>query len=225
MTTVSELLYMADHGQLKMPDFQRGWVWKRANVKELFGSLYQGYPIGSIIVWPTRSHDGRPLDSVIDGQQRISALYAVLRGLKPPWFTDHDEHTLGELLFGLEEERFEYPNTARSSDPLWVSTKRVCQSTEWWFEELPRLNLAASEESAYTQRISQLAALPSKEVFLSRLPDKTGIDDAYRVFRVVNRAGTTVSEGDLALGQISLKWPNARTAVEKMLEHWKKRRL
>ncbi len=220
MATIQELLFQADNAQLRMPEFQRGWVWKRKNVRELFNSLYHGYPIGSIIVWPMKADDGRLVDSVIDGQQRLSALYGVIRGSKPHWSTDHDENALANLMFGLEEEQFDYATRERLDDPLWISVTEICLNPERWFERLPELALEASTQAEYTHRITRLTNLASKEVFVSRLPDKTGVEDAYRVFKVVNRAGTNVSEGDLVLGQISLKWYDAREVVEKRLDQW-----
>jgi hypothetical protein len=220
MPTISDLLFSADNGQLKMPEFQRGWVWKRKNVKELFDSLYRGYPIGSIIVWPTFGDDGRPYDSVIDGQQRLSTLYAVVRGAKPPWFKGQDESALVDLLFNLQKEEFDYATKARRREPLWVGVTKVIQDPEWWFGRLPEMKLEPTLAAEYTQRITRLSNLSSKELLVSRLPDKTSVEDAYRVFKVVNRAGTTVSEGDLVLGQISLKWQDAREIIEKRIGRW-----
>ncbi len=220
MAKISELLFQVDNGQLTMPEFQRGWVWKKKNVKEFFESLYNDYPVGSLIVWPIQSRDGRPLDSVIDGQQRLSTLYAVLRGKKPPWLTVHDVSEW-DLHFNLENEEFEFASAERKVDPLWVSVTRVCNDTQWWYEQSETADWSATEKARYSQRISKIANLCSKDIFLSRLPEKVQAADAVDVFAIVNRAGTKVSEGDLILGQISLEWPEARETIEKRLGQWR----
>ncbi|MXZ99096.1 MAG: DUF262 domain-containing protein [Acidimicrobiaceae bacterium] len=220
MATISELLFKAENGQLAMPDFQRGWVWKRRNVTEFLDSLYHEFPVGSIIVWPTNGADGRLLDCVIDGKQRLSTLYAVIRGSKPPWLKDHDE-SAWNLLFNLEEERFDVATRARLEDQRWVSVTKACGGTQWWFEQLNDMHWQSTEQAKYSQRISRLSGLPSKEIFVSRLPEKMAVADALRVFQIVNRAGTKVREGDLILGQLSLKWPEAREILEKRLGQWR----
>lgn len=220
MATISELLFKVDNGQLTMPDFQRGWVWKKRNVTEFLDSLYHEYPVGSIIMWPTNGGDGRLLDYVIDGQQRLSTLYAVIRGGKPPWLKDHDV-SAWNLLFNLEEEKFDVATRERLEDQRWVSVTRACSGTQWWFEQLSDMCWPSTEQAKYSQRISRLSGLPSKEIFVSRLPEKMAVADALRVFRIVNRAGTKVRDGDLILGQISMKWPDARDVVEKRLGQWR----
>ncbi len=220
MAKISELLFQVDSGQLTMPDFQRGWVWKKKNVLEFFHSLYHECPVGSLIVWPTKTADGQPRDSVIDGQQRLSTLYAVLRGKKPPWFTVHDLSTW-DLHFNLESEDFEFASAERKEDPLWVSVTRVCDDTRWWYEQSDTVEWSATEKARYSQRISKLTSLCSKEIFVSRLPATIDVAGAVNVFSIVNRAGTKVSEGDLILGQISLEWPEARETIEKRLDQWR----
>ncbi|MCY4068506.1 MAG: DUF262 domain-containing protein [Acidimicrobiaceae bacterium] len=220
MAKISELLFQADNGQLTMPDFQRGWVWKKQHVKKFFNSLYRDYPVGSLIVCPIKSNDGRPLDSVIDGKQRLSTLYAVIRGKQPPWLTDHDV-TAWDLHFNLQSEEFDVASKERMEDPLWVSVKRVCDDTQWWHEQLDTLDWDSTERALYSQRISKLASLCSKEIVVFRLPEMIDVASAVDVFSIVNRAGTRVSEGDLILGQISLEWHEARETIEKRLGLWR----
>ena len=88
---ISLLLDQIDHGQLGLPDLQRPYVWDRAKVRDLFDSLYRGYPAGYFLFWnPPEEADGRrigadkPEDSppkmIVDGQQRLTGLYAVIKG-------------------------------------------------------------------------------------------------------------------------------------------------
>jgi len=89
-----ELLFgYIDIGDLWLPDIQRPFVWKDAKVRDLFDSLYKGYPIWSYLLWrnstTSKSHHigikerehKDPNLLIIDGQQRLTALYSVFRGV------------------------------------------------------------------------------------------------------------------------------------------------
>jgi hypothetical protein len=85
-----------DLGKLRVPEFQRDFVWGPKNVVELFASIYEGFPIGSMLLWTTSNSKYRPkLDRgtpfpiqrvsypttfVLDGVQRLSSLYGAFSG-------------------------------------------------------------------------------------------------------------------------------------------------
>lgn len=91
--TVEELVGMIERGELRLPEMQRRYVWKATRVRDLMDSLYRGYPSGAILVW--ESDEDVPLREfsvgqqaspykttklLLDGQQRLTSLSAVLRG-------------------------------------------------------------------------------------------------------------------------------------------------
>jgi len=91
---VSRLVERTNAGEIKIPKFQRGFVWKPADVLDLLESILQGYPIGSLLFWRTDQKlkserdiqgfllpptpDKYPTNYVLDGQQRLTTIYAVL---------------------------------------------------------------------------------------------------------------------------------------------------
>ena len=90
---ISSLIEDIDMGKIGLPELQRPFVWPNVNVRDLFDSLYRGYPSGSILMWetdepvPTRdsaiaqntsAFAGRKL--LLDGQQRLTSLTAVING-------------------------------------------------------------------------------------------------------------------------------------------------
>jgi uncharacterized protein with ParB-like and HNH nuclease domain len=93
---ISVILDFIDNGLLALPEFQRGYVWNREQVRGLFDSLYRRHPIGGLLVWATESqtasHRGdSPLATgvvklLLDGQQRMTSLYGVVRGNPPKFF-------------------------------------------------------------------------------------------------------------------------------------------
>ena len=64
---ISTILDYIDSGHIALPEFQRGYVWNRDQVRGLFGSLYRRHPVGGLLVWATASQtathrgDGRPV--------------------------------------------------------------------------------------------------------------------------------------------------------------------
>src|ERR1041384_3961136 len=77
-------------GKIGLPDIQRPFVWPNKNVRNLFDSLYRGYPAGYLLFWETgangdlktigkNSHQKPASLAIVDGQQRLTSLYAVLK--------------------------------------------------------------------------------------------------------------------------------------------------
>lgn len=91
--SVEELVGMIQRGELRLPEMQRRYVWKSTRVRDLLDSLYRGYPSGTILLWDTEedvplqkfsvSQNSNPFHStrlLLDGQQRLTSLSAVIRG-------------------------------------------------------------------------------------------------------------------------------------------------
>jgi hypothetical protein len=91
--SVEELVGMIERGELRLPEMQRRYVWRSTRVRDLLDSLYRGYPSGAILLWETDepvplqemavSQQANPYKStrlLLDGQQRLTSLSAVIRG-------------------------------------------------------------------------------------------------------------------------------------------------
>lgn len=110
--TVEELVGKIERGELRLPEMQRRYVWRSPRVRDLLDSLYRGYPSGAILLWETDEavplqdfaikQQGNPYQStrlLLDGQQRLTSLSAVIRG--EPVSVRGRKRPL-ELLFNLE---------------------------------------------------------------------------------------------------------------------------
>jgi len=110
--SVEELVSMIERGELRLPEMQRRYVWRSTRVRDLLDSLYRGYPSGAILLWET--DESVPLQDfavaqqtapyqtkrlLLDGQQRLTSLAAVIRG-QP--VTVRGRRRPIELLFNLE---------------------------------------------------------------------------------------------------------------------------
>ena len=84
---IQTILDQIDLGSIALPEFQRGYVWNRDQVRSLMDSLYRKHPVGSLLVWVTKtmssaSRGDGPLAPgsvklLFDGQQRITSLYGM----------------------------------------------------------------------------------------------------------------------------------------------------
>src|ERR1700748_1565792 len=114
--TLSSLADAIANGQIGLPDIQRPFVWKNVKVRDLFDSMYRGYPIGYLLFWETGVRPGTrqigtdqkqlaPTRVIVDGQQRLTSLYAVIRGI--PVIRDNFATETIEIAFNPLEGRFE----------------------------------------------------------------------------------------------------------------------
>jgi len=103
---------MIERGELRLPEMQRRYVWRSTRVRDLLDSLYRGYPSGAILLWETDEdvpmqelavvQQNNPYQStrlLLDGQQRLTSLSAVIRG-QP--VTVRGRSRPMDLLFNLE---------------------------------------------------------------------------------------------------------------------------
>ena len=111
---ISTILDHIDSGHMALPEFQRGYVWNRDQVRGLFTSLYRRHPVGGLLVWATESStaehrgDGTLAAGIVklllDGQQRMTSLYGVARGKAPAVLDGNRQAFMGRA----------YPKTRKS---------------------------------------------------------------------------------------------------------------
>lgn len=93
--TIRKILEQVQNGTIRIPAFQRGFVWDAERVAYLMDSIYKGYPFGALILWRTKeklSHERKlgpfelpevepeyPIDYVLDGQQRLTSIFGVFQ--------------------------------------------------------------------------------------------------------------------------------------------------
>lgn len=91
---LKDLIADINSGQIKVPQFQRQFVWKEEQALKLLDSIASNYPVGSLLLWRTKNSlavernigafklpntdDMSPTDYVLDGQQRLTVIYSTL---------------------------------------------------------------------------------------------------------------------------------------------------
>lgn len=233
---VQQILNQIDSGDIALPEFQRGYVWNRDQVRGLFTSLYRGYPVGGFMTWNTQadtaaarggvSTDGT-IRLLLDGQQRATSLYGVIRGTAPKFFEGNQKAFTG-LFFNVEDESFEfYAPGKMKNDPAWVDVSALFAGGYAALGKLhPVLNRLASGDENRTGelvgRVASVAAIADRDMHIEEVtgPDKT-IDVVVDIFNRVNSGGTKLSKGDLALAKVCASWPEARQQFNDALTHWR----
>lgn len=128
----AEIINDVKHGKLRIPRFQREFVWERAKVIKLLESIYNEFPIGSFFVWEAprkynqfyreipeleldKPDDTQEINFILDGQQRITSLYVTMQGLSI------NGTNYGEISFDLDTEKFlMHPGDGQRYVPLHV---------------------------------------------------------------------------------------------------------
>jgi hypothetical protein len=227
MAKLSTILDQIDAGSMLLPEFQRGYVWNRDQVRGFMRSLYLGYPVGSLLVWETdtsdkavrgASHSGGVRQLLLDGQQRVTSLYGVTRG-RPPAFFEGDPAAFTGLRFNIFDETFEFYSPMKmKDDPLWVDvTELFVRGADRQIEKLA----ADARTRPHLGRLMKLQNLLEKELHAEQItgPDKT-TDVVVEIFNRVNSGGTKLSKGDLALAKICAEWAGARPTMRSYLQRW-----
>ncbi len=227
MAKLSAILAQIDSGTLLLPEFQRGYVWNRDQVRGLMRSLYRGYPVGGLLLWETQVNHtsvrgpGGPGPRVLllDGQQRITSLYGVIQG-RPPAFFEGNPQVFTGLHFDVEEQVFEFyaPNKMRDND-RWVDVTKLF--TDGLVPHLAKLSVYGDKAAVYLERLALLQQVKDREFHEEKIvgPDKT-VDVVVDIFNKVNSGGTKLSKGDLALAQLCVAWPEARQTMRTHLQRW-----
>ncbi|MDA8002349.1 MAG: DUF262 domain-containing protein [Alphaproteobacteria bacterium] len=224
---IETILNHIDSGHIALPEFQRGYVWNRAQVRGLFESLYKRHPVGSLLVWVTDSQSAKhkgdaPLARgvvklLLDGQQRITSLYGVMRGRAPAFF-DGNAKTFTGLQFNLETEKFSFYQSAMKNDPLWID---VTEAMKGGVDGIGSFATRWPQNANYISRLSRLLGISN---ILMHAEEVTGeektLDVVVDIFNRVNSGGTKLSKGDLALAKICADWPEARDAMKAKVKEW-----
>jgi len=229
---INALVEQIESGELSLPDLQRPFVWKRTQVRELFDSLYQGYPAGYFLFWSTPaqvdSHKvgssqgtSRGLKMIVDGQQRLTSLYSVMKGRKV--LTEDNELQPIRISFNPLTEQFAVADAARDNDPEWLSSITEVWTEgrgEWAFTNDFIAKLAATrpltseEEKKIGGSVGKLAGLKNYQFSALELSSELDIDEVAEVFVRVNSLGVGLNSADFILTLMSVHKKEMRHQLE-----------
>jgi hypothetical protein len=229
---VKEIVDRAVAHSWSVPEFQRGFVWKPTQVRDLAESLWLDYPIGNLLLWnssgqaePRSVLDGKaPSLWVVDGQQRTTAL-SILFGRRPYWWLDGDEwnRALGkyDIRFDVdarEEPFFLVANAAirNVKSSRYVPLKGLLTLDTDQESDQRKLQDLAKEVKyqglcdgmdameVYT-RLDRVRKIREKDIVVVTISHE--LEDVVEVFARLNSRGTRVTEADIYLGIVAARTP------------------
>lgn len=232
---ISTALDKIDDRQLFVPAFQREYVWKRDDAKQLIDSLIKQYPTGTMLTWETTNppelkgphkynEKQGAVRILLDGQQRITTLYMLVRGNIPPYYTPEEiENDTRGLYVNIETLELSYYSKNRmENDPRWqnitdIFQKKVRAKDIYRGLQARGENITSDREDAMDDNTRAIENILEREFPEQTIPVKATIREAIDIFYKVNASGVALTDAELALAQISGYWPEARDIFKKKL--------
>ncbi len=230
---VDLLLAQIEQGVIGLPDIQRPFVWTNAKVRDLFDSMYHGYPVGFLLFWQNGFSDGdRVIGSdhkqkpaqllIVDGQQRLTALYAVVKDI--PVVRQNYSTEQIKIAFNPLDERFEVTDAAIRRDRLylpdisvlWKQNAALHRIVGDYLKGLEASRPISEEERDHVwDATSRLQNLTSFSLIALELASDVDEEQVAEVFVRINSQGTPLNQANFILTLMSVFWDEGRTELEK----------
>lgn len=238
--SIGTLVSDIHRGEIALPDLQRPFVWEDTKVRDLLDSLFLGFPVGTLVLWhTTNGRDARaigadrsqvqPTTLIIDGQQRLTSLYAVMRGEE---IVDKDGHKRRiTIAFRPRDGRFEVSDAATRTDPefipsvteLWSGGRLKAQMRRELLERLKDGGRAVDRgyEDAVEHNLEVAQGIadykfPTVEIRKSSggHTDEATEDDVAEIFVRINSQGKRLGQADFVLTLLAVFQPELRDTIE-----------
>ena len=235
---LSGLLHYIEIGDIALPDIQRPFVWSNAKVRDLFDSMYRGFPVGYFLFWEnvtggatkqigvgSKQHTVARL-LIVDGQQRLTSLFAVFRGRKV-LDDDYKERQI-EVAFRPRDGKFDVADAAIRRDPEWIaniselwasksSSRKLVNDFIAKLSEKAPLNSDDEEVIAHNfDRLIDLQKYPFTALEIASSVDEEQVAD---IFVRINSEGVRLNQADFILTLMSVFWDEGRVALETFCRH------
>ena len=239
-STIRQVIEHINQGLWALPDIQRPFVWKNAKVRDLFDSLMQGFPIGYVLTWrspadaSTRqigTDSGRstmPYALVIDGQQRITSLYAVLTGKE---IIDEDfQKRHIQIAFHPIECRFEVTDNAIRRSPEWIENisdvftndRGALAIVNEYINTLVTARAVDDEHRiAAENNIQRLVNLQQLNIHILEVDAHATEEEVAEIFVRINSKGQQLNQSDFILTLLSVFWEEGRNQLEQFARNCK----
>lgn len=238
--TLKKLVEDIDIGEIGLPDIQRPFVWSSSKVRDLFDSMYRGYPIGYFLFWEngfpgehkvigTGQKQKAPRLLIVDGQQRLASLYTVTKAV--PIVSKDFRHARIRIAFNPIEERFEVTNPVIEKDVEWISDiseiwKPEMSSYTFINKFLNRLGanreIADEERTKIANSITRLEKLLDYPLTALEISSSVDEDRVAEIFVRINSKGTPLNQADFILTLMSVFWDDGRKQLEEFCRQAKK---
>jgi hypothetical protein len=238
--SIASLVSDIERDVIALPDLQRPFVWEDTKVRDLLDSLFLGFPVGTLVLWHTsadkeaRAVGGarpglRASTLIIDGQQRLTSLFAVLRGVEI--VSKEGERRKISIAFRPRDGRFEVADAAIRRDPeflpniteLWSGKRSKPQIRRDLLKALA--DKGRSVDEAYADAVERNLdrahaindyRLPTVEIrkTASGEGQEATEEDVAEIFVRINNQGTRLGQADFVLTLLSVFHEELRDRIE-----------
>ncbi len=230
---LSGLLHYLDIGDIGLPDIQRPFVWSNAKVRDLFDSMYRGFPVGYFLFWENGQANGskqigvgdkQHSDAVAPDRGRPAAADLALRGLPRQAGAGRGlrERQI-EIAFRPRDGRFEVADAAIDRDPewianiseLWASGKSSCKMVNGFLKGLSaKTDLTEEEEEQISHNLDRLFDLQKYPFTALEIASTVDEEQVADIFVRINSEGVKLNQADFILTLLSVFWDEGRAALE-----------
>lgn len=229
---IASLVKDIDLGVIGLPDIQRPFVWKNAKVRDLFDSMYRGYPVGYLLFWKNASTDDtNPIGTdkkqktpnllIVDGQQRLTSLYSVINGVE----IIREDYTWEKIKIAFDplQEKFEVSDAAILKDKsfipdisvLWSPDHDVFAFVDSYLKGVRESHeISAIDEAKIKKSITKIHSLLSFPLTALELSKDISEERVAEVFVRINSKGTPLNQADFILTLMSVFWDDGRSELE-----------
>lgn len=229
---LSTLIQQIDLGVIGLPDIQRPFVWKDTKVRDLFDSMYRGYPVGYFLFWANGYQENTKTIGdqhkqkaaqllIVDGQQRLTSLFAVMKS-KQVIRENYETENIA-ISFKPLEEKFEIPDAATKRSPeyiqniseIWSPNINIFSFTQEFIEKLQQTRTLSADEINHIQEsISRLRNLEHYPFSVLELSASINEEQVADVFVRINSQGKKLNTTDFILTLMSVFWEDGRKDLE-----------
>lgn len=227
-TSVENIISSIKSGEIAIPEIQRPFVWDGAKVRDLMDSLYNGFPVGYIIVWKNpdvRLKDGRISSGkkiLIDGQQRITAIQAAIVGQQV--VDSNYKKKRITIAFNPLDEVFEVCNPAIEKDSKWINdiSKVFDVGFDAWafVDQYCQDNDMVGQQSVVNKTLMKLLSIKGISLGVTELSQSLTIDEVTDIFIRINSQGVVLSQADFAMSKISSDDRYGGNETRKMIDYF-----
>lgn len=197
------LVRLVKDGHIKLPKFQRPFVWTKQNILELMDSIYKGYPIGSILLWLTKQklaserniadleinelEEEYPTNYLLDGQQRLSSLCGIL------FWDGKNKKSVWNVVFDLEKETFIYDPDNEKIE--YFKLNKLLDTMDF-IEQCSKF-IGHPKQVLYTKNAQKLLnSIKDYKIASVKIGDMS-IDEVAPIFERINSTGRRLTMVDL----------------------------
>ena len=232
--TIGELIDDIDIGDIALPDIQRPFVWSKniSKVQKLFDSIYNGYPIGYLLFWENANRTDYknigfedkkrkiPRFLIIDGQQRLTALFAVMKNQEI--LTANYEKQKIKIAFKPMDAIFKVGDAATDRDPEYIADISSLWSGEGDYAIInsfisklkEKREISREEEKTISTNIQSLINIKTYQLTALEIAPNLLEQTVSDIFVRINSAGVSLTQADFILTLLSVYWADGRKEIE-----------